>query len=101
MRRVEPTWLSTRVGVDQSGSGCPHVLAVDQQLDNLIASESSDVIVLDLKDVIVVDRIAIKFLTRVESPRIQIINRPEYVAWSFSFVRRFVWRGSSWTRHVR
>jgi anti-anti-sigma regulatory factor len=52
-----------------------HVL----ELQQLLALEPNGRFVLDLNDVTFVDRAAVRFLTRAESARIQIVNCPEYV----------------------
>ncbi len=45
----------------------------------LIASEGDGGIVLDLKDVTLVDRAAVRFLAGVEAAGTEIVNCPEYV----------------------
>jgi anti-anti-sigma regulatory factor len=49
------------------------------QLQELLASEAHGHIRLDLKDITLVDRAAVRFLARAESARIQIVNCPQYV----------------------
>jgi anti-anti-sigma regulatory factor len=49
------------------------------RLEPLLASESDGSIVLDLKDVTLVDRTAVRFLAAVEATGTQIVNCPEYV----------------------
>ena len=49
------------------------------RLQELLLSEMEDRIVLDLKDITLVDRAAVQFLARVERAGIRITNCPEYV----------------------
>jgi anti-anti-sigma regulatory factor len=49
------------------------------RLETLCASEADGRIVLDLKDVTLVDRAAVRFLATVEATGTQIVNYPEYV----------------------
>jgi anti-anti-sigma regulatory factor len=48
-------------------------------LQELLATEATDRIVLDLKDVSRVDRVAVRFLARLEAAGAEIVNCPEYV----------------------
>jgi len=48
------------------------------RLQELLATASGR-IVLDLKDITLVDRAAVRFLARVESAGTEIVNCPEYV----------------------
>ncbi len=49
------------------------------RLQELLTSVSGDRIVLDLKDITLVDRDAVRFLARVEMTGTEIVNCPEYV----------------------
>jgi len=49
------------------------------RLQELLATASGDRIVLDLKDITLVDRDAVRFLARVEMAGAEIVNCPEYV----------------------
>jgi anti-anti-sigma regulatory factor len=49
------------------------------RLQELLATAAGGRIVLDLKDVTLVDRAAVRFLARVESAGTEIINCPGYV----------------------
>ena len=49
------------------------------QLEELLASATGGRIVLDLKDVTLVDRAAVLFLARTEMAGAEIVNCPEYV----------------------
>ena len=49
------------------------------RLEALIASEADGGIVLDLKDVTLVDRAAVQFLARVEMTGTELVNCPAYV----------------------
>ena len=49
------------------------------RLQELLATVSSDRIVLDLKDITLVDRDAVQFLAHAEMVGIEIVNCPEYV----------------------
>ena len=49
------------------------------RLQELLATASGDRIVLDLNDVTLVDRDAVRFLARVETASTKIVNCPEYV----------------------
>lgn len=49
------------------------------RLEPLLASETDGSIVLDLKDVTLVDRIAVRLLAAVEATGTKIVNCPEYV----------------------
>jgi anti-anti-sigma regulatory factor len=49
------------------------------RLETLLADEADGRIVLDLKDVTLVDRDAVRFLASVEATETQIVNCPEYV----------------------
>jgi anti-anti-sigma regulatory factor len=49
------------------------------RLQELLATASDGRIVLDLKDVTLVDRAAVQFLARVESAGTELVNCPEYV----------------------
>ena len=49
------------------------------RLQELIAIEGNERVVLDLKDVTRVDRAAVRFLARVEAAGMEITNCPEYV----------------------
>ena len=49
------------------------------RLQKLLANEADDRIVLDLRDVTLVDRAAVEVLARMEGPAIRIVNCPEYV----------------------
>jgi anti-anti-sigma regulatory factor len=49
------------------------------KLEARLASELNGGIVLDLKDVTLVDRAAVRFLARVEATGTAIVNCPEYV----------------------
>ena len=48
-------------------------------LDELLAAEADQPVVLDLKDVTLVDRATVRFLARMESRGIRIVNFPDYV----------------------
>ena len=45
----------------------------------LLAAETESPILLDLKDVTLVDREAVRFLARMEASGVRIVNCPEYV----------------------
>jgi len=49
------------------------------QLEELLAQEPDVRILLDLRDVTLVDRAAVRFLAGAECARIRIVNCPEYV----------------------
>jgi anti-anti-sigma regulatory factor len=49
------------------------------RLRELLARAADGRIVLDLKDVTLVDRAAVEFLARVEMAGIELVNCPEYV----------------------
>jgi anti-anti-sigma regulatory factor len=49
------------------------------RLEALLASEADSRIVLDLQDVTLVDRTAVRFLAAVEAAGTVIVNCPEYV----------------------
>ena len=49
------------------------------RLQELLATEASERVVLDLKDVTRVDRATVRYLARVEAAGAEIINCPEYV----------------------
>lgn len=49
------------------------------RLETLLTSEADGRVVLDLKDVTLVDRDAVRFLASVEATGLQIVNCPEYV----------------------
>ena len=49
------------------------------QLQALLATQESERVVLDLKDVTRVDRAAVRFLARVKAAGAEISNCPEYV----------------------
>lgn len=49
------------------------------RLDELLSSAATGRIVLDLKDVTLVDRAAVQFLARVEMAGTELVNCPEYV----------------------
>ena len=49
------------------------------RLQELLATVASDRIVLDLKDITLVDRDAVRFLAHAETVGIDIVNCPEYV----------------------
>ena len=49
------------------------------RLEDLIAEEKQGLILLDLQEVTVVARDAVRFLARVEARGIRIVNCPEYV----------------------
>jgi anti-anti-sigma regulatory factor len=57
------------------------VLDIDHtaRLQELLATVSGDRIVLDLKDITLVDRDAVGFLASVEMAGTEIVNCPEYV----------------------
>ena len=57
------------------------VLDIDHtaRLQELLATVSGDRVVLDLKDITLVDRDAVGFLARVEMAGTEIVNCPEYV----------------------
>jgi anti-anti-sigma regulatory factor len=48
-------------------------------LQEFLANEPEERVVLDLKDVTLVDRAAVRFLVGVEASGIRIVNCPEYV----------------------
>jgi len=50
-----------------------------ERLQELLATAAAGRIVLDLKDVTLVDRAAVRFLASVEMAGTEIINCPEYV----------------------
>lgn len=49
------------------------------RLEELLATVAGGRIVLDLTDVTLVDRVAVRFLARTEMAGIEIVNCPEYV----------------------
>ena len=49
------------------------------QLQELLANATAGHIVLDLKDITLVDRAAVRFLARLEMAGTEIVNCPEYV----------------------
>jgi ABC-type transporter Mla MlaB component len=49
------------------------------RLQELLATAPGGRVVLDLKDVTLVDRAAVRFLSRVETAGAEIVNCPEYV----------------------
>lgn len=49
------------------------------RLQELLANEADERIVLDLRDVTLVDRTAVQFLARLQDAGIRIVNCPEYV----------------------
>ena len=49
------------------------------RLQELVSTAAAGRIVLDLKDVTLVDRAAVKFLSRVEMTGTELVNCPEYV----------------------
>ena len=49
------------------------------RLEELLSSAAMGRIVLDLKDVTLVDRAAVQFLARVEMAGTELVNCPEYV----------------------
>ena len=49
------------------------------RLQELLATVSGDRVVLDLKEITLVDRDAVRFLARVETAGAEIVNCPEYV----------------------
>ena len=49
------------------------------RLQELLATETGERLVLDLKDVTRVDRVAVRYLARVEAAGAEIINCPDYV----------------------
>ena len=49
------------------------------RLDALLAREADGDVVLDLKDVTLVDRAAVRFLAAAEATGTEIVNCPEYV----------------------
>jgi anti-anti-sigma regulatory factor len=49
------------------------------RLEELLATETAGRVVLDLKDVTLVDRAAVRFLALVEGAGAEIVNCPEYV----------------------
>jgi anti-anti-sigma regulatory factor len=49
------------------------------RLRELLVSEGDDRVVLDLQDVTLVDRDAVRFLAGVEGAGIRVVNCPEYV----------------------
>ena len=72
---VEEPWIT--------GPGQPMRLLGDTdlaaRLETLLADEAVGRIVLDLKDVTLVDRAAVRSLAAVEATGTQIVNCPEYV----------------------
>ncbi len=55
------------------------------RLQELLATVSGDRVVLDLKEITLVDRDAVRFLARVETAGAEIVNCPEYVRrWIFA-----------------
>ena len=50
-----------------------------ERLQELLATAATGRIVLDLKDITLVDRAAVRFLARVQMAGAEIINSPEYV----------------------
>jgi anti-anti-sigma regulatory factor len=51
----------------------------DRVLADVLSGETDDRIVLDLKDVTLVDRAAVQLLARLEGRGIRIVNFPDYV----------------------
>lgn len=51
----------------------------DRVLGDTLSSETDDRIVLDLRDVTLVDRETVQFLARMEGRGIRIVNFPDYV----------------------
>ena len=49
------------------------------RLQEFIVEEAHDRITLDLKDITIADRVAVRFLAEAESRGIQVTNCPEYV----------------------
>jgi anti-anti-sigma regulatory factor len=49
------------------------------RFQELLADEASERIVLDLREVTIVDRAAVRFLARVEAGGVRIVNCPGYV----------------------
>ena len=49
------------------------------RLEELLASEANDRTILDLKDVTLVDRVAVQFLARLEDRGVRFVNCPGYV----------------------
>ena len=49
------------------------------RLEELLATAANGRIVLDLRDITLVDRAAVQFLARVEMAGTQLVNCPEYV----------------------
>ena len=49
------------------------------RLQEFIVEESHDRITLDLKDITIADRVAVRFLAEAESRGIRVTNCPEYV----------------------
>jgi len=49
------------------------------RLEELLANEANNRVVLDLGDVTLVHRAAIEFLARIENGGVEIVNCPEYV----------------------
>ena len=49
------------------------------RLEELLSSAVTDRIVLDLKDITLVDRAAVEFLARAEMAGTELVNCPEYV----------------------
>lgn len=49
------------------------------RLQELLATTAAGRIVLDLRDITLVDRAAVRFLARAESAGTEIVNCPEYV----------------------
>jgi anti-anti-sigma regulatory factor len=49
------------------------------RLQELLVTEEHGRVVLDLKDVTLVDRAAVDFLARVETAGVRIVNCPDYV----------------------
>jgi anti-anti-sigma regulatory factor len=77
--------VTYRIHHSKQGDGSDFVLSgvLDSehvaQLQELLATAASGRIVLDLKDITLVDRAAVRFLSRVEMAGTEIINCPEYV----------------------
>ena len=51
----------------------------DRVLADVLSGETDDRIVLDLKDVTLVDRATVQFLVRLEGRGIRVVNFPDYV----------------------
>jgi anti-anti-sigma regulatory factor len=49
------------------------------RLQELLSTATTGRVVLDLKDVMLVDRAAVEFLARVEMAGVELVNCPEYV----------------------